>query len=327
MGFKIRNFTGDPFAIATVSFGLIAWIVALAGAAASSQGSFPHFTWWGIAYQIVIILVITVLYLNNNIELYKFTLVGLVSIGFIYTTNSTNNLVYNSSSSGNLCCAAGCILLSILNLIWILYFGGHPESPTNQFIDSFSSNKYANEYIGRSSVLKTEPFDDQHGFNSAASKRFTSTGISLPQENVSQMSQTNTHSQQQQQQQHSTSAANASNATSYFPLTQLHGLENSSQDMMGSAPRDLTQNTNTNSSGTKRNTLYTDSEGGTGITFRYKAKALYSYDANPDDINEISFIKDEILDVDDVDGKWWQARRANGQVGICPSNYVKLIDT
>ncbi|CAI5757365.1 unnamed protein product [Candida verbasci] len=324
MGFTLSNFTGDPFAISTISFGIISWIVALAGAAASEQSSFPHFSWWGIAYQIVIILLIFLLYLNNNIELYKFTLVGLVSIAFIYTTNSTNNLIYNSSSSGNLCCAAGCILLSILNLIWILYFGGHPESPTNQFIDSFSLKNHAHEHLDSTNMqpnLKIESYDDGSNMNSNDKRssqqdyRRHISPVQIPENNNLDKSTTNNNQ--------------------YVTSSNLAGLENfSSQDIH----RDLTsinnKNSNTNNTGTnttnitnKRSNLYSDSEAGTGIIFRYKAKALYTYDANPDDINEISFVKDEILEVDDIDGKWWQARRANGQVGICPSNYVKLLDS
>ncbi|KAL6449495.1 SHO1 High osmolarity signaling protein SHO1 [Candida maltosa Xu316] len=340
MGFSLSNFTGDPFAISTISFGVMSWVVALAGAASSKQDKFPHFTWWGVAYQIVIILIIFVLYANNNIELYKFTLVGLVSIAFIYTTNSTNNLIYNSNSSGNLCCAAGCILLSILNLIWILYFGGHPESPTNQFIDSFSIKNHGHEHLGNTNpVHKNEisPYDDMAN-NNQDYRRYVSP-VNIPPNNQDSMRLSNSGQQGTPNQSnlinpsvagsaHNTpqGAASNNNNNNYMASSHLTGLENfSSQDVPGSGAtgRDLTNNSNSQ----KRNTIYTDSETGTGITFRYKAKALYSYDANPDDINEISFVKDEILEVDDIDGKWWQARRANGQVGICPSNYVKLLDT
>ncbi|ESK92145.1 osmosensor protein [Moniliophthora roreri MCA 2997] len=57
----------------------------------------------------------------------------------------------------------------------------------------------------------------------------------------------------------------------------------------------------------------------------YRAKALYAYTASPDDPNEISFTKGEILDIVDKQGKWWHARKADGTVGIAPSNYLQII--
>ncbi|KAF5375048.1 hypothetical protein D9758_000551 [Tetrapyrgos nigripes] len=60
-------------------------------------------------------------------------------------------------------------------------------------------------------------------------------------------------------------------------------------------------------------------------TYSYKAKALYAYTASPDDPTEISFTKGEILDIVDKQGKWWQAKKSDGSVGIAPSNYLQII--
>ncbi|CAG8671868.1 20486_t:CDS:2 [Cetraspora pellucida] len=58
--------------------------------------------------------------------------------------------------------------------------------------------------------------------------------------------------------------------------------------------------------------------------YAYKAKALYDYQASLEDQTELSFIKGEILDIVDNKGKWWQAKKADGTVGIAPSNYVSV---
>lgn len=283
MAIRFSNFVGDPFAISTVSFALIAWVIAIAGAGASPSATYLRFTWWGLVYQVLLIIAIFVLYLYNIIELYKFTLVGLLSVALVYTTNSTNTLIYRSDVPANLCCAAGCVLLSMINILWVVYFGGHPESPTNQFIDSFSMKGNAFSH----GQLPVNKIDD----NNSSMPRVPSQAFPMNE-----------------------STQDTLTKPAYVSLSQLNGLE-------------IFSNSNV-ANPSVRNTAYNDSNelAVSATTFRYKARALYSYEANPEDINEISFTKDEILEVDDIDGKWWQARRANGQVGICPSNYVKLLD-
>jgi len=50
----------------------------------------------------------------------------------------------------------------------------------------------------------------------------------------------------------------------------------------------------------------------------FEMKASFSYSASPDDPNEISFVKGEILTILDNSGKWFNARKMDGSEGIVP---------
>ena len=43
---------------------------------------------------------------------------------------------------------------------------------------------------------------------------------------------------------------------------------------------------------------------------------MYAYNASPDDPNEVSFAKGDVLEVMDNTGKWYQVRTPSGQTGV-----------
>ncbi|KAJ6496107.1 hypothetical protein C8R45DRAFT_985009 [Mycena sanguinolenta] len=68
-----------------------------------------------------------------------------------------------------------------------------------------------------------------------------------------------------------------------------------------------------------------DGDAGTEEEVLPRARALHAYKGSPDDPNELSFSKGEILEIEDQEGKWWNAKKSDGTFGIVPSNYLMLI--
>lgn len=59
----------------------------------------------------------------------------------------------------------------------------------------------------------------------------------------------------------------------------------------------------------------------------HKVKTLYNFD--PKNPEELSFKKDEILDIiekPEDDPEWWVARKSDGSSGLVPSNYIVNVD-
>jgi len=214
-----------------------------------------------------------------------------LATGVVYTSSAVNSLIYAPSGAKE-ASAAGFILLSIVSIAWIMYYGCQPGSGVRAKLDSFALHRGAKAY--RTPRPRTSSF----GGNKAVP-----TGPQMY-----------------------TSAQLGNNFETSTPVTGYQGGPISGSNL----------NTNSRNSaarfGTGAGTLGSaplpqeSSSGEQAVAdYPYRAKAIYSYEANPDDANEISFSKHEILEVSDVSGRWWQAKKENGETGIAPSNYLILL--
>ncbi|KAG1051688.1 hypothetical protein G6F46_009320 [Rhizopus delemar] len=60
------------------------------------------------------------------------------------------------------------------------------------------------------------------------------------------------------------------------------------------------------------------------VNYAIPVTAVHNYEGNKTDPNELSFSKGETMYVYEKRGYWWQAKKSNGEIGVIPSNYVRL---
>jgi SHO1 osmosensor len=186
----------------------------------------------------------------------------------------------------------------VAQIIWIAYYGSKPFSTPRAYVDSFALHKSDKSYRG--SQPMSNGYKSRGDGGAAAPKMYTSAQLN---------------------------GFETSSPVSGFaggPIGTPADNRTSSAPRFGTAGGTITSNTPASGDGA-------DNAGAAGAAaaapteYPYRAKAIYSYEANPDDANEISFAKHEILEVSDVSGRWWQAKKENGETGIAPSNYLILL--
>lgn len=61
------------------------------------------------------------------------------------------------------------------------------------------------------------------------------------------------------------------------------------------------------------------------IVFTRLAKAIAAYEGAPGPDRELSFERNDVVEVSLATEGWWVARKANGETGIVPSNFFELL--
>ncbi|CAK4030269.1 High osmolarity signaling sho1 [Lecanosticta acicola] len=298
--FSIGNIVGDPFWLGTIGIAISGWLIAfISSIIADISQDYPNYSWWCLVYMLFCIVGVIFVVGADAVFTYHVGIAAYLSAGLVFTTSSVNSLIYYPDAAKE-AAAAGFILLSIVAIIWMFYFGSQPQASHRQTLDSFALHK-----------------------DRAPSRNSRNMRQSYRPET--------THSAGQPQMYNSNHLAGFETAS---PVTGYHGgpAGASSRQSAAQLPG---QQLHTQPSGAL--TIGTNGASATGgpthdssiiappTEYPYRAKAIYSYEANPDDANEISFTKHEILEVSDVSGRWWQAKKENGETGIAPSNYLILL--
>ncbi|KAF2085469.1 putative high osmolarity signaling protein Sho1 [Saccharata proteae CBS 121410] len=291
--FDAGNIIGDPFALATISISVLAWIIAFVGSIIGSlHGGFPNYAWWALVYFFCCIIGITITVASDSENTYHVAISSYLAAGLVFTTSAVNSLVYRNDGAME-AAGAGFILLSMIAIVWIFYYGSQPSASHRTFVDSFALHK------------------DRHS-TTRSSRPMSNNYSARPQTSVTNQ------------------------APQMYTSAQLNGFETSSpvsgypggpagHDQRSSTVPRFGNGLTSSSIHTPTNTQPIEPEVSAQAEYPYRAKAIYSYEANPDDANEISFTKHEILEVSDVSGRWWQAKKNTGETGIAPSNYLILL--
>jgi len=302
--FSIGHIVGDPFALATISIAILAWLIAfISSVIADIRSPFPNYAWWGVVYMLFCILGVLVTVASDSTQTYSVAIVGFLAAGLVFTTSAVNSLVYSPDGAKE-AAAAGHILLSMIAIVWIFYFGSAPQASHRGYIDSFALHKDQ-----RQSMRNSRPISNNFG--------------GRPETTVTQSQQPQMYTSAQ------LNGFETSSPVSGYPGgTSSEQNRNSSQPRFGgpaAGPSAAHTPVNNNAAALPVENQAPPTEVGQPTEYPYRAKAIYSYEANPDDANEISFSKHEILEVSDVSGRWWQAKKSNGETGIAPSNYLILL--
>ncbi|KAG6851337.1 hypothetical protein H0H93_005735 [Arthromyces matolae] len=326
----------------TTILAIIGWFVSFIGQAVSTarlgNGS-VGVLWFAIFLQLFLIIGVVYTLASDSISMHRFQISVFGSISIVFAVIGVNQTIFSHVGSLD-AVAAGWLILSIVDILWVLYFTSEEDSlalhifnsmgtggltppsrrrrtRTQNSIHMANNGGYVGNYGSPGGIASHEPYDSKYGTGGIGA--YGSTGPS----GIRSQHSFNAGSVNEQ----TKSISNVTGGAGSIHNSPLGGTASiGGGDAPGPAsPLMVGVGAGGSAGASPVPESSQPAPAPADTAFSYKAKALYAYTASPDDPNEISFSKGEILDIMDKNGKWWQARKADGKVGIAPSNYLQII--
>ncbi|KDQ15708.1 hypothetical protein BOTBODRAFT_173783 [Botryobasidium botryosum FD-172 SS1] len=328
--------------LVTFILAIIGWIAAFIGQAVTTAiygNQFVGTLWFSIWVQICVIAGTLYTLASDSIGMHRVQISIFAAVALVFAVEGVNAGIFNTHPALQLM-AVGWLLLAVVDIIWILYFTSEEDSlmydlfsrlGTGSFTPPSRSGRRRTINTGRSSGAVSNGIGPGGGYGYAnpdlgggmikneeaatlrtPPARSPSLGIPGSERGVVGSPMTM-----------GTMGLSAGPGLAGMGMPTAHPSSGGTQSPRNGSP------TTPLMSGTRGSMMQETMSGTEGTiepeVYNYKAKAMYAYSASPDDPNEISFNKGDVLDIVDSAGKWWQARAEDGRTGIAPSNYLQLI--
>ncbi|KAI0800838.1 hypothetical protein C8Q74DRAFT_1192164 [Fomes fomentarius] len=320
----------------TTILAVIGWFVAFIGQAVATaqQGNgFVGVLWFAIFVQLFLILGVLHTLATDSIAMHRFQIATFGSIAIVFAVTGVNQGIFSGFASLD-AMAAGWLITAMVDIIWVLYFTSEEDSLMLHVFNSLGTGGLTPPSRRRRGTRSASIMNMGGGNGYTAG--YSTGGIGGPMYDT-KMGGSMTGpiggtgsfraGSVEGAPRSLVGAGSVNNLGSAGGPGSIGGGEGSvgpASPLMGSGAAGIGAGGG-GAAPTTPGTAGADSSGATGESHQYRAKALYNYTASADDPNEISFAKGEILEILDKNGKWWQARKQDGMVGIAPSNYLQIV--
>ncbi|GAA5863882.1 hypothetical protein JCM3774_001187 [Rhodotorula dairenensis] len=270
------------------------------------QGSAVGVPWFGIFLQAFLNIGVFVTLATDNVGANRFQLSVFLAVALVMATIGVNLGIFQHASY-QLAVGAGWLIIAIVDILWILYFTSTDDAWFTALFNVGSSMHFSSRssaaagFPGSSTTLGRRAGSSTAGGVGSAVNMVGASGAGVSYASYHGLGGPSG----------SQTPGSASGVHHLGPAT--------------ASVQDLHDGSGIGGKGAASPNTQSDAASSIGVgAGNLKARALYSYSASADDPNEISFTKGEVLDILDNSGKWWQARKADGDKGIVPSNYLSL---
>ncbi|KAI9481358.1 MAG: hypothetical protein EXX96DRAFT_566403 [Benjaminiella poitrasii] len=284
----MKRISDNVFMLTTLSLAVVAWLITFIGACVFRRG-LSGGSWWIIVYEFLLLATLVFVLINNTFTHYRFMLLTFLAASIAMVTYQLDYVLPASKFTLSYKSGASAYAVGyIILMITQFVWIIVFGSETESRLGKYSPSNYNGNSVG---IIEGHSENGQQQYATTGDKTMVPDSSNMPfgttTSTNSQMPYNNT----------------ANNTVSSHPATNVSVDPNNSavgtSDAM--APQQPV------------------------VEYKEKVQSLHAYEANPEDPNELSFTKGEILEIVDRNGNWWQARKSDGKMGIIPSNYVSFV--